>query len=290
MTPHVLCVAALVAMGVVIGPACADEARTVPAVGAKLTYRLVSTTTTPAKTVTTGQIYTYIVTKSDRTTAEGVVKPNAIILGCTGGASDLGCKDALASPGAHLDGNLLTVPVDSAAGDALSQHSAFKLNHFLVLSRVYPIPSSRDPKEYNLHDFGPDPAFTVTNTLQCDDLAKLDSFLPFGKSPKVALTCENTLERTASRDGKLSALTTHEPVAIEIAYTGSGSVTLPSGNWQVQKYTTTVTPKEAGHLSSEGETLFSTQLGVAVRAHLVGHLAASQATTENTVELISVSP
>jgi hypothetical protein len=76
---------------------------------------------------------------------------------------------------------------------------------------------------------------------------------------------------------------------MEIAYAGSGWVTVPSGSWQVQKYTTTVTPKEAGGQTSETETLFSTQLGVPVRAHLVGHFPAAQTTTENTVELISVS-
>jgi len=271
------------------GAAGADDARTVPATGLKLTYRLESTTTTPTKTISTGQVYTYIVAKSDETTAEGVIKPNAIIISCEGGASDLACKDAAASPGAHLDGNLLTVPIDSDAGDALSQHSAFTLNHFLMLSRVYPVPSSRDPKDYNLHDFGPDPAFIFTNTLRCDDLAKLDGFLPFGKAPQVTLTCENDFERSASRDGKLPPLSTHDPVTMEITYTGSGWVTVPSGSWQVQKYSTTVTPKEAGHQTSEAETLFSTQLGVPVRSHLVGRLPASHTSTENTVELISVS-
>jgi hypothetical protein len=280
---------AAIALLATAGAAYADDARTVPAPGIMLTYRLVSTTKTPTKTISTGQIYTYIVAKSDGTTAEGVIKPNAIILMCDGGASDLACKDAAASPGAHLDGNLLTVPVDSDSGDALSKHSAFKLNHFLVLSRVYPFPSSRDPQEYNLHDFGPDPAFTFTNTLNCDDLAKLDAFLPFGKAPQVTLSCETIFERSASRDGKLPPLSMHESAAMEIAYTGSGWVTVPSGSWQVQKYTTTMTPKEAGHQSSEAETVFSTQLGVAVRSHLVGHNPASQTTTENTVELISVS-
>ena len=266
----------------------ADDVRTVPAAGIKLTYRLESVTKTPTKTLSTGQVYTYIVAKSDGTVAEGVIKPNAMIIPCEG-AADLGCKEAMASPGAHLDGKLLTVPVDSESGDALSKHSAFKLNHFLMLSRAYPVPSSRDPKEYDLHDFGPDPAFIFTNTLQCDDLAKLDGFLPFGKAQQVTLTCENAFERSASRDGKLPPLSTHEPVTMEIAYTGSGWVTVPSGSWQVQKYTTTVTPKEAGQQSSEAESLFSTQLGVTVRAHLVGHNPSSQTTTENTIELISVA-
>jgi hypothetical protein len=280
--------ASAIALLATVGAAHADDARTVPAEGIKLTYRLVSTTTTPTKTISAGQVYTYIVAKSDGPTAEGVIKPNAIIILCEGG-SDLGCKDAAASPGAHLDGNLLTVPVDSDSGDALSKHSAFKLNHFLVISRVYPVPSSRDPKDYNLHDFGPDPAYTITNTLQCDDLAKLDAFLPFGTAQQVTLTCETNFERSASRDGKLPLLSMHEAATMEIAYTGSGWVTVPSGSWQVQKYATKMTSKEAGQQSSEVETLFSTQLGVVVRSHLIGRLPASQTSTENTVELISVS-
>lgn len=271
------------------GAAQAEESRTVPAAGTTLTYRLVSTTKTATRTLSVGQIYTYIVLQSDGTTAEGLIKPNAIIIPCEGGASDLSCMDSTATPGAHLDGNLLTVPVDGDSGDALSKHSAFKLAHFLVLSRVYPMPSSRDPKDYNLRNLGPDPAYTITGTLRCDDLAKLDEFLPFGRAQRVALTCETGFERSASRDGKLSPLSIHEPSTMEISYTGSGWVTVPSGTWPVQKYTTTMTPKEAGHQSSEAETLFSTQLGVPVRSHLVGHIPASQTTTENTVELISVS-
>ena len=279
--------AGAVALLAAAAAAHADDVRTVPAPGMKLTYRLESTIKTPTKAISTGQVYTYIVAKSDGTTAEGVIKPNAVIIGCEG--ADVLCKDGMTSPGAHLDGNLLTLPVDSDAGDALSKHAAFKLNQFLLLLRVYPIPSSRDPKEYNLRDFGPDPAFTLTNTLQCDDLAKLDGFLPFGKAQQVTLTCDNAFERTASSDGKISALSMHEPVTMAISYTGSGWVTVPSGSWQVQKYTTTITPKEAGHQTSEAETLFSTQLGVAVRSHLTGHNPAAQATTENTVELIGVS-
>ena len=103
------------------GAAQADELRAAPAVGARLTYRLVSTTKTLDKTFSAGSVHTYIVTKSDGKTAEGIIKPNAIILGCQGGASDLGCRDAAASPGAHWDGDLLTVPIESEAGDSLAK-------------------------------------------------------------------------------------------------------------------------------------------------------------------------
>jgi hypothetical protein len=268
----------------------------VPAAGTKLTYRLVATTTKPDKplwtgqlyTLTTGRICTYIVTKSDGTTAEGVIKPNAVIIFCKGGASDRFCEEPAARPGAHFDGDLLTVPVDSDSGDALSKHSAFKESHFLMLSRVYPVPSSRDPKADN-HDFGPEPGYTITNTVQCEDMAKLDDLLPFGKAQQVTLTCETGFERSASRDGSLPPASSHEQSTMKITHSGSDWVTVPSGSWQVEKYTTTMTPKEAGHQSSEAEALFSTQLGAPVRSHLVGRIPAFEATTEDTVELINVS-
>lgn len=286
MTRRVLaCVLAVVGLA---GATQADEPRTVPAAGAKLTYRMVSTTKTPTKTVSTGLIYTYIVAKSDGTTAEGSIKPNAIILSCDS-AGDLGCKGPAEAPGAHLDGNLLTVPVESASGDALAKQSYFKLVHFLLVSRKYPQPSSRDPSKYNLSDFGPDPAFILTNTLDCD-LAGLEGFLPLGKSKAVTLPCETGFERSASRDGHVPQMANRETVTMDIAYQGEGWVTLPSGNWQVHKYSSKITPKDSSHLSSDSEVLFSTQLGVTVKYHLVGSNSATQAVTENTVELISVSP
>lgn len=59
---------ALLAMG---GVAHAAEARNVPAVGSKLTYRSVSTTTMPRATLTTGEVYTHIVTAAEAASAEG---------------------------------------------------------------------------------------------------------------------------------------------------------------------------------------------------------------------------
>jgi hypothetical protein len=272
------------------GTAQADEIRAVPAVGAKLTYRLVSTTKTPDKTFSAGSVHTYIVTKSDGKTAEGIIKPNAVILGCAEGKIDLGCKDAAASPGAHWDGNLLTVPIDGDSGNALAKESAFKLYRFLGVLRKFPFPSSRDPKAYDLYDFGPDPAFVTINTLDCGDLATLDALLPFGSAPQAALTCDMGFERSASRNGKIPAQQTHAATAVEIDHTGSGWITLPSGNWQVEKYAVKTTPKDAGQQQTEGETLVSPQLGVAVRSHLVASIPAAERTVENTIELVSVSP
>jgi hypothetical protein len=67
-----------------IGTARADDARDVPAVGAKLTYHAVSMTKLPSRTIGGGQVYTYIVNASDGTTADGSLKPDAMIFQCTG--------------------------------------------------------------------------------------------------------------------------------------------------------------------------------------------------------------
>jgi len=271
------------------GLARADEPRTVPDVGAKLTYRVISMTTMPDKTIGGGQVYTYIVTSSDGTIAEGLVKPVAIILYCHGGAADLGCEDSAKTPGAHFDGDLLTVPISSDVGDGLATHGGFKLTHFILASRKLPIPSSRDPKHHDLSDFGPDPAYILSNTMQCD-LAGLDGFLPFGKSPQVTLPCEMTFERSASRDGRFPVLTTDDAVSMEISYAGSGWATLPSGNWQVKKLDTKIVPKDPEHPASQTEALFSTQLGASVRTHTIGINPATKSAAENTVELVSVAP
>ena len=272
-----------------IGAARADEPRTVPAMGTKLTYRVISTTKTPDRTIGAGQIYTYIVTSTDGTTAEGLVRPAAMILDCPGGAGNLGCEDAAKAAGAHFDGDLLTVPIASDAGDSLAQHGSFKLTHFILVSRKLPVPSSRDPKDHNLSDFGPDPSYILTNSMQCD-LTALQGFLPLGRSPQVTLPCDTGFERSASRDGRLPLLTSQETISLEISYTGSGWVTLPSGNWQVQKLTAKVIPKDPADPSSETDSLFSTQLGATVRAHTTATNPVAKSTIENTVELVSVAP
>jgi hypothetical protein len=279
---------AIAAIGLVaaVSAAQADEPRTVPAIDTKLTYRLVTSSKTADKTITTGQVYTYVVTSSDSSTAEGVIKPTAVILHCTK-ESDILCEESAKAPGARYEGDMLTVPIANDSGDGLAKQSSFKLVHFLTVSRKFPIPTSRDSKDFS--DFSPDPAFVLINTEQCDPAA-LEGFLPFGKSPKVTLNCETTFERTASRDGRIPASSEHDTVAIEIAYAGNGWITVPSGSWQVHKLTGKTTPKDPSHPASESEILFSTQLGAIVRSHTIGRNPSAQSTTESTVELVSVAP
>src|ERR1700757_4556662 len=84
--------ATLLALLAMCGIAHAGEARNVPAVGSKLTYRSVSTTTIPRATLTTGEIFTYIVTAADAVSAEGIIKPRAVVIQCKEDGSDLFCK------------------------------------------------------------------------------------------------------------------------------------------------------------------------------------------------------
>src|SRR5438105_12379878 len=106
-------IAWLLALCAVAGGARAEEPRGTPALGSKLTFRLVTTTTTPTRATTIGEVYTYIVTATDAASAEGVIKPRALILHCDGGPADPGCSDARKATEAHFDGDLLTVPIAS---------------------------------------------------------------------------------------------------------------------------------------------------------------------------------
>jgi hypothetical protein len=85
-------------------------------------------------------------------------------------------------------------------------------------------------------------------------------------------------------------MTAHDTVSMEFSYAGNGWVTLPSGNWQVEKLDSKMLPKDPSHPTANTEILFSTQLGAIVRNHTTGTNPAAQSTTENTIELISVSP
>ncbi len=281
-------IAWLLALCAVAGGTRAEEPRGVPALGSKLTYRLVTTTTTPTRTTTVGEVYTYIVTASDATSAEGVIKPRALIVHCDGGSADPGCSDARKATGAHFDGDLLTVPIASDIGDSLARHSHFKLTHFFMASRQFPVPGARD-KDVGLAEIGPEPSMVLTNTLQCD-LSGLAAFLPVGNAPHIALPCENIFERSASRDGRTAAQTNRDKVSFDITCTGSGWVSLPSGNWEVKKLAFKMMPADPTHGGSEGENLFSAQLGALVRTHLIGRNPAANSTTENTVDLIAVKP
>jgi hypothetical protein len=279
----------LAALIIALAAAHADEGRNVPAVGSKLTYRFITTTTMPRAKITAGEIYTYIVTAGDATSAEGIIKPVAMIISCKGGADDPFCRPALETPGAHLDSDLLTVPIAGDVGDALAKQSHFKMTYILQEDRKFPVPGARDLEHPNYGDIGPDPQVVLTNTMHCD-LTGLPAFLPIGVAPHVALPCERRFERSATRDGHFPPQTISGKVSYDISYTGSGSVSLPSGNWEVKKLAIKMIPDDPKQVRTEGESLFSPQLGTIVKTHLTGRNPAMQATSESASELISVAP
>jgi hypothetical protein len=279
----------LVAFIASLAAAKADDVRAVPAVGSRLTYRFVTTNAMPRLKITVGEIYTYIVTAGDAASAEGIIKPVAMIIPCRGGADNPTCHAALQTPGAHLDGELLTVPIAGDVGDALAKLSHFKMTYMIQEERKSPLPGPRDLKHPNYGDIGPEPQMVLTDTMHCD-LAGLPSFLPVGAAAHVALPCERRFERSATRDGRYPAQSLSGKLSYDISYTGNGSVTLPSGQWEVKKLAVKMIPDDTKEAGTEGEILFSPKLGTAVKTHMTGHNAATQATSESTSELISVAP
>ena len=75
-----------------------------------------------------------------------------------------------------------------------------------------------------------------------------------------------------------------------ISDTGGGWITLPSGNWEVERLAFKITPEDPSRIGSEGESFFSPQLGVIVKTHRTGESVSAQSKSENTTELISVEP
>jgi hypothetical protein len=98
----------------------------------------------------------------------------------------------------------------------------------------------------------------------------------------VTLPCESIFERTASRDGHRPALTIRDKVSFNISYTGDGWITLPSGNWEVKRLAFKMTPEDPSRIASEGESLFSPQLGVIVKTHRTGENTSAHSKAENT--------
>ena len=113
--------------------------------GQRIDVPSVSTTTNPRATLTTGGLSTHIVTAADAVSAEGIIKPRAVVIKCKEDGSDVFCKTAAMRPGAHYDGALLTIPIASDVGDALAKQSAFKYAYFIQETRKFRCPGARGP-------------------------------------------------------------------------------------------------------------------------------------------------
>jgi len=270
------------------GAAHADEAYHLPAVGAELTYRLISTPGPGSPGVTYGQVYTYIVGTAGDATIEGTIKPVAMIYGCPSGSSVTACQQAAANPAAQRDGDLVTVPVPGDIGDALAKESSFKISYFLVGLRKFAVPAAThvdDPKDTS---FGAEPAFVLTNELKCD-FTKLADFLPFGKTTHLSLPCHNLFERTASRTG-LPDVHADDPISLELSYDGTAHRSLPSGDWEVHKIVNKIVREGSPDPVGEADLEIATRLGVTVRTHTTVTGASTGYVTDTVSELIAYKP
>lgn len=147
----------------------------------------------------------------------------------------------------------------------------------------------RDLEHSDLGDIGPVPSVVLTSTFQCEFI-RLAGFLTSGTTSQVTLPCETIVERTASRDGRRPAQTVRGKISLNVSYTGDGWITLPSSNWAVKKLAFKMAPEDPSRIGSEGESLFSPQLGVIVRTHQTGENPSAHAKSERTTELISFEP
>jgi hypothetical protein len=280
---------AMLALCALTTEAEAEEARLAPTAGATLTYRLVATTKSKDRTFTTGQIYSYLVATSDGTTAEGTIKPLALLFDCQDAALEAVCARAKKAPNAHDENGLTVVPIPAEIGDKLAAESAFRLRAFIVELRKFPAPKPPDPKAAGDSLISADNPLIVTTTTQCDPAA-LGDFLPIGKSPKATLACETTFERSGLSASDVKPIKISDSVSLEVTYLGEGRTTLPSGEWDVRRLSMKQISSREDHPGAVVETQFSEKLGAAVKTRVVADPLKGGIVTETDTELIAVSP
>jgi hypothetical protein len=271
------------------GIARADDAYILPAVGAELTFRLISTTKIADKTITTGQIYTYTITAVSGVTSEGTIRPIALIYGCAESDTRKDCLAAGKLTGAKRDGDLLTVPVPDSIADALVKQSDYKGRYFLVEDRTFPMPGPKNPDDPDDAEFGDTPLLVLNNQLKCD-FGTLPSFFPLGKTPELTLACRNIFSRTHSRIAGQTDQTLEEPISVTLSSIGADKLSLPSGEWDVQKVAIKYVPDDPSHPSAEGESDVAVKLGVTVKSHSLVTNKTVNLTAESTSELIAYKP
>ena len=282
----------LTALGLLaaIGPAYADDVYTLPPVGAQLTFRLVSTTKLADNTITAGQVYTYTITAVSGADIEGTIRPVALIYGCSEGDARKECVLGAKMAGAKRDGDLLTVPVSDSVADALVKESGFKGHYFMVEERTFPMPGPKNPDDPNDAEFSDQPLFVLTNQLKCD-YQPLAAFFPLGKTQQLSLDCTNLFSRRHSRMATLKDQSQEAALSVELSYIGADKLTLPSGDWDVQKVAIKYVPKsETPQPGAEGESDVAVKLGVTVKSHTLVVNKAANLSVETTSEMIAYKP
>ncbi|HEV2188634.1 MAG TPA: hypothetical protein VGR70_15600 [Stellaceae bacterium] len=274
----------------VTGAARADDAYNLPPVGAQLTFRLISTTKLADHTIIAGQIYTYTITSVSGADSEGTIRPVALIYGCSEGDERTDCTAAAKMTGAKREGDLLTIPVPDSVADALIKQSSYKGHYFLVEERTFPMPGPKDPHNPDETEFGDTPLFVLTNRLKCD-YQPLATFFPLGKTPQLSLDCTNAFSRSQSRIPNMSDQSQEAALSVELSYVGADKLTLPSGDWDVQKVRIKYTPKsDTQQPGADGESDVAVKLGLTVKSHTSLVNKASNLSVETASEMIAYKP
>jgi hypothetical protein len=272
-----------------ISAARADDGYPLPAVGAQLTFRLISTTKMADRSITVGQIYTYTITSISGADSEGTIRPVALLYGCAEGDERKDCVTAGKMAGAKRDGDLLTIPVPDSIADGLIKESGYKGHYFMVEDRIFPMPGPKNPDDPNDTEFGDTALFVLSNQLKCD-YGPLDGFFPIGKRPLLTLTCRNVFSRSHSRIASLGDQTQEEPLSVELSYIGADKLNLPAGEWDIQKVGIKYVPNDPSHPSAEGESDVAVKLGVTVKSHTFVTSKLTNLTSENISEMIAYKP
>jgi hypothetical protein len=273
------------------GAARAGDTYALPAVGTQLTYRLVSTAKLVEKSLsfTGGQVYTYTITAVNGPVAEATIKPIAVIYGCASADTSKDCAFAAKAAGATRDGDLVTVPVPSGVGDALVKNGSVKTHYFITEEHRFPMPGAKNPDDPHDAEFGDEPLFVLTNKLVCD-YEQLKDFFPLDKTRHLTLPCHNVSSRTLTRIASLADQNSDEAVSVEFSYDGPARVSLPSGEWDVQKVSLKFVPSDDKPPSAHTDFDIATKLGVAVRVHTFVDIPAAHFLSESTSELIAIKP
>jgi hypothetical protein len=268
----------------IVASARGEAARLAPPAGAKLTYRLITTTTRKGgdKTVA-GQVHTDSIIASDGYLADGTITLDGMLFACKNKPGDPLCDRVLRAPGARADGEMIFVPIPAELNSILSKDTALRLRYFVVEKRVAWLPATGVGDAL----FSPNDPLQMTNEMDCDHDG-LRGFRPLGDARHVALICTMRMTRAGGAALGMKPVSSTQGAKLDVVDLGPDTIDLPSGVWEVRRLKLNFVTSDGG-INAEGEASFSEKLGVAVRTRWT-HTLPSGTVSEAESELIAVSP
>ena len=266
-----------------IAPARAEEPRYVPAAGTALTYKVVNTNTVaPNPPFTTGWTLVYKVKSSDDLTWEGSIelKTSYVSPVCPEHNCDKFNQEAEQAH-ARKEGDLFAIDLPGNIADELSKLSAVRYRYLVRELEQFPFP------RMGQGGFDQGPSFVLSTRLECDK-ALLASFFPLGKTPRVAVPCTQSVERSNVHPPMKESPPQKSDVTLELAYEGKSRVTTAAGEWAVQNVRVTSTQPSTQAIL-ESEIQFSEQLGAIVKSHTVSRADNARLSGQSDRELIAIS-